>query len=58
MSRDIARAIDNPSMALDFITGIPVHRLSSARKSLEKTGYTRYRGPTASGKPTEEIEVE
>ena len=56
MSRDILRAIDNPSMALDFVTGIPVHRLASAKKSLEKTGYKRYRGITAFGEPTEKVE--
>jgi hypothetical protein len=58
MSRDIARAIDNPSMAADFITGIPIHRLATAKKSLQKTGYLKQRGMTLFGEPTESIEEE
>ena len=42
--RDIGRAIDNPAMAMDFVTGIPVHRLAAAQESLGKHGHKMYRG--------------
>ena len=46
-TRDIARAIDNPAMALDFVTGIPIHRLATAQEGLEKHGHNLYRGITS-----------
>ena len=45
--RDISRAIDNPAMSLDFITGIPIHRLATAQEKLEKHGHKLYRGITS-----------
>ena len=34
MAHDVYRAINNPSMAFDFLTGIPLHRIGRVKKQL------------------------
>jgi hypothetical protein len=36
MTRDVIRAYDNPSMAAEFMTGIPIHRVATLKAKVEK----------------------
>lgn len=36
MTRDVVRTLDNPSMAADFLTGIPLHRMAQAKKRMSE----------------------
>jgi hypothetical protein len=52
MGRNIARTASNPSMTVDFMTGVPLHRMSRYMREL------REESPRTNPSPLEEISTE